>query len=55
MILYNPTLQDTETDNHCLPAVHLADGTDFLAFMAAHPGVTGVVHRRARRSRARAT
>ena len=37
MILYNPTLQDTETDNHFLPAVHLADGADFLAFMAAHP------------------
>ena len=38
MILYNPTLQDTETDNHWLPAVHLADGAEFLAFMAAHPG-----------------
>ena len=41
MILYNPTLQDTETDNHWLPVVHLADGTDFKAFMAAHPEVTG--------------
>ena len=40
MILYNPPLQDTETDNHFLPTVHLADGTDFLAFMAAHPDVT---------------
>lgn len=38
MILYNPALQDTETDTHWLPAVHLAVGTDFLAFMAAHPG-----------------
>ena len=38
MILYNLPLQETETDNHFLPAVHLADGTDFLAFMAAHPG-----------------
>ena len=37
MILYNPTLQDIETDNHWLPAVHLADGAQFLAFMAAHP------------------
>ncbi len=37
MILYNPTLADTESDNHWLPAVHLADGTAFLAFMAAHP------------------
>ena len=27
MILYNPPLADTETDNHFLPAVHLADGT----------------------------
>jgi hypothetical protein len=37
MILYNPTLADTESDNHFLPAVHLADGTAFVAFMAAHP------------------
>jgi subtilisin family serine protease len=41
MILYNPTLQDTETDNHWLPAVHLADGTAFKAFMSGHTGVTG--------------
>jgi Subtilase family/Fibronectin type-III domain/PA domain len=41
MILYNPALQDVETDNHWLPAIHLADGTAFLAFMAAHTGVTG--------------
>src|SRR6478736_3112176 len=40
MILYNPTLQDTETDNHFLPAIHLADGTQFLAFLQAHPGAT---------------
>ena len=40
MILYNPTLADTETDNHWVPAVHLADGTDFLAFVAAHGPVT---------------
>jgi hypothetical protein len=41
MILYNPTLADVETDNHWLPAVHLADGTQFLAFISAHPaGVT---------------
>lgn len=37
MILYNLPLADTESDNHFLPAVHLADGTGFLAFMAAHP------------------
>ena len=40
MILYNPTLADTETDNHFLPTVHLADGTAFKAFMAAHPDAT---------------
>jgi Subtilase family/Fibronectin type-III domain len=40
MILYNLPLADTETDNHFLPAVHLADGTAFLAFMAAHPTAT---------------
>ncbi|MBX6356248.1 MAG: S8 family serine peptidase, partial [Micromonosporaceae bacterium] len=40
MILYNPSLADVETDNHWLPAVHLADGTQFLAFMAGHTGVT---------------
>jgi subtilisin family serine protease len=37
MILYNQPLADIESDNHFLPAVHLADGTGFLAFMAAHP------------------
>lgn len=41
MILYNLPLQDTESDNHFLPTVHLADGTDFLAFMAAHPTAAG--------------
>jgi hypothetical protein len=41
MVLYNPTLADVETDNHWLPTVHLPDGTDFVAFMQAHPGVTG--------------
>lgn len=41
MILYNPVLADTESDNHFLPAVHLADGTEFLAFVAAHPDSTG--------------
>jgi subtilase family protein/PA domain-containing protein/fibronectin type III domain protein len=40
MILYNPTLADVETDNHWLPTVHLADGTAFLAFLAANPGAT---------------
>jgi hypothetical protein len=41
MILYNPVLQDVETDTHWLPTVHLADGADFLAFMGSHSGVTG--------------
>lgn len=40
MILYNPALQDVVTDNHFLPTVHLADGTQFTAFMAAHGSVT---------------
>ncbi|MFC6017743.1 S8 family serine peptidase [Plantactinospora solaniradicis] len=40
MILYNPSLQDIETDNHFLPTVHLADGTAFKTFMAGHTDVT---------------
>ncbi|HEX6970454.1 MAG TPA: S8 family serine peptidase [Micromonosporaceae bacterium] len=40
MILYNPTLADTNTDNHWLPAVHLADGTELLAFLSGHTDVT---------------
>jgi len=41
MILYNLPLADVESDNHFLPALHLADGTSFLAFLAAHPGARG--------------
>ncbi len=41
MILYNPTLQDTNTDNHWLPTVHLAEGSALLAFLGANTGVTG--------------
>jgi len=41
MILVNPSLADVETDNHWLPAVHVADGTALQAFMAGHTGVTG--------------
>jgi hypothetical protein len=41
MILYNLPLADTESDNHFLPTVHLADGTGFLAFMTAHPASMG--------------
>ena len=55
MVLYNPTLADIETDNHWLPTVHLADGTDFLAFLDGHTGVTGSVHRRRDGATARAT
>ncbi|MEU3457408.1 S8 family serine peptidase [Micromonospora sp. NPDC006766] len=40
MILYNPTLADVETDNHWLPTVHLADGTQFTTFMAGRSNVT---------------
>ncbi len=40
MILYNPSLADTETDNHWLPAVHLADGTELLDFADAHGPLT---------------
>lgn len=37
MVLYNPNLQDVETDNHWLPTVHLPDGTAFKSFLQAHP------------------
>uniref|UniRef100_UPI000838081C S8 family serine peptidase n=1 Tax=Kribbia dieselivorans TaxID=331526 RepID=UPI000838081C len=40
MVLYNPTLADVETDNHWLPAVHLADGRSLLTFLAANPNST---------------
>ena len=41
MILYNPTLADVETDNHFLPAIHIADGTALLAFLNSHSDITG--------------
>lgn len=40
MILYNPTLADVETDNHWLPSVHLADGTQFVEFLDTHDEIT---------------
>nr|MDT0662639.1 S8 family serine peptidase [Micromonospora sp. DSM 115978] len=40
MILFNPSLADTNTDNHWLPTVHLADGTEFVAWMGSHSEVT---------------
>jgi subtilisin family serine protease len=42
MILYNPTLQDVETDNHWLPTVHLADAA-VLEFLAANTDVTATI------------
>ena len=39
MILYNPTLQDTESDNHFLPAIHLEDA-QVLAYLTAHTQIT---------------
>ncbi|WP_277213639.1 S8 family serine peptidase [Isoptericola croceus] len=41
MVLYNPTLADVATDNHFLPALHLADGTEMMAWFDEHTGVTG--------------
>ena len=39
MVLYNlPPTTDVETDNHWLPAVHLVDGTDLVAFLTSNPG-----------------
>ena len=42
MILYNPTLQGTFTDNHWLPAIHIENdaGAQLLAFIGSHSGVT---------------
>ncbi|CAM3497472.1 S8 family serine peptidase [Isoptericola cucumis] len=41
MVLVNPTLADVATDNHFLPAVHVADGTELAAFLESHDDVTG--------------
>jgi len=40
MLLTNAAVQDVETDNHLLPAVHLdlPAAEQLLAFLAAHPG-----------------
>ena len=37
MILYNPIEQDVETDNHCLPAIHVDGPTDALARVRHRP------------------
>lgn len=42
MLLYNPTLQGLETDNHFLPSIHLENdaGGQLLGFLASHAGET---------------
>ncbi len=42
MLLYNPTLQGLNTDNHFIPSVHLENdaGAALLDFMGSHSGVT---------------
>jgi subtilisin family serine protease len=42
MFLINPVVEDTETDNHFLPAVHFdaPAGSQLQSFMSAHTGVT---------------
>jgi hypothetical protein len=42
MFLINPSVQDTETDNHFLPAVHFdaPAGNQLQSFMSSHTGVT---------------
>ncbi|MDI1465078.1 S8 family serine peptidase [Catellatospora sp. KI3] len=42
MVLYNPTTQDTETDNHWLPTVHLPDAA-LLEFLDAHADATATI------------
>jgi hypothetical protein len=44
MILYNPVVQDQETDNHFLPAIHInnTDGASVIAFLT-HPGVQATI------------
>jgi subtilisin family serine protease len=43
LLLYNPTLQGLNTDNHFIPSVHLENdsGALLLDFMATHTGVMG--------------
>ena len=42
MILYNPTIQDVETDNHWVPTIHLdgPEGAQVVAFTNAHSDTT---------------
>ena len=56
MILYNPTLQDVETDNHWLPTVHLADDAAVLDVPGRRTrSVTAIVQRRRQGAPAGAT
>jgi subtilisin family serine protease len=43
MILYNPVMQDVETDNHWLPAIHV-DGpnSDLTTFISTHTNVRAI-------------
>ncbi|MCR2817970.1 S8 family serine peptidase [Microbacterium sp. zg.Y1090] len=40
MILYNPTTQETNTDNHFLPTIHLEGPNDEVLAFLTRPGVT---------------
>ncbi|WP_203912092.1 S8 family serine peptidase [Rhizocola hellebori] len=42
MILFNPTLQDVETDNHWLPAVHLPDNA-IVSILDSAPDLTATI------------
>ena len=55
MILYNPVLADTETDNHWLPTVHLADGTALQGLHGRRTFASAARSRGASPGRARAT
>lgn len=45
MILYNPSVNTLDGDNHFIPTVHISntDGTSLLSFLAAHTGVTATL------------
>ncbi len=45
MVLYNPTVNTLNADNHFLPAVHIDDvaGADLLNFLASHTGEVATI------------
>jgi subtilisin family serine protease len=45
MILINPVVQDVETDNHWLPAIHLTNdvGAQVRAYVTANPGAMATI------------